>query len=196
MTILRQRVDPRALTAARGAPMGMRGGPLAVSAGFALPHPGAGRCRMAEGRAPVRVASPAVAVLARVAGVLLLGVGAVTGVVVHAFWTWLLASFVAALLVALAGRTAAQASVRARRPVAASQPPAVAQVQLTADRGELLGVQLDGRQREVPVVPQVRRAAEQSPDVGERGRAGGDEVERPGVGTERVVPERPGRQMR
>ena len=117
---------------------------------------------MAEGRVPVRVASPPGAVVARVVGLLLVLAGAVTGLVVHAFWTWLLAGVVAGMLgapglrmVARAG-VAARADVRAPRPVAGSQPPPVAKVQAPADPGQLVGVQLDRRQRLVPVVPRVR----------------------------------------
>ena len=80
---------------------------------------------MAEGRVSVRVATPAVAWLADLAGVLLVPAGAVIGLMVHAFWTWLLGGFVAAMLVALTGRTLGQASVRAgrRRPRAQAMPP-------------------------------------------------------------------------
>jgi hypothetical protein len=70
---------------------------------------------MAEGRVSVHVASPAVVWLADVAGVLLVPAAAVTGLAVHAFWTWLLGGLVAAMLVAFAGRLAAQASLRGRR---------------------------------------------------------------------------------
>jgi hypothetical protein len=122
---------------------------------------------MTEGRVPVRVASPPGAVVARAVGVVLVLAGAVTGLVVHVFWTWLLSGIVAGMLGAPVVRMVARAGVGVRRAIAGSRPPAVAEVQAAADPGELFGVQLDGRERLGPVVPRVRLPADQPPDVRE-----------------------------
>lgn len=57
----------------------------------------------------IRVSSSA-ATVADLAALLLITAGAVTGVLTGVFWTWLLAGFVAGMLVALVGRLVADAN--------------------------------------------------------------------------------------